>query len=125
MGEEFALMQGMKQIGSVWLYREGLYCRIVCRCTLEGAAMQHLQVCSDSGSLDLGTLVPAEGGFGLDMRLSARRLGAGQLRFFVEQPTKKENGSFSPIRPEEPFSYIERLKTSFLTIQNGEKGIFV
>ncbi len=87
--------------------------------------MRRLQVHSDSGCLDLGTLVPMEGGFGLDMRLSVRRLGAGQLRFFVEQPQKEEKGRFAPIRPEEPFSYIERLKESFLTIQNGEKGIVV
>ena len=125
MEEEYTLMLGEKQIGSVRLYREGLYCRIVCRCTLKGTAMQRLQVRSASGSMDLGTLVPVEGGFGLDMRLSARRLGTGELRFFVGGQENKEKERFAPICPEEPFSYIERLKTSFLSIQNGEKGIFV
>lgn len=124
MEERYPVMQGETEIGRVELQREGLYVRLVCRCQLSGGKLRRLFVHTENGSLDLGTLIPMDGGFGLDMRIPAKRL-SGELRFLLDGTEKKQKTSFVPIRPEEPFSYLERLKTSFLTIQNGEKGIIV
>lgn len=34
-------------------------------------------------------------------------------------------GRFIPIKPEEPFAYIERLKDAYLVRQDGQVGIII
>ena len=47
----------------------------------------------------------------------------GQPEFSLEPRQETDGGTFAPIVPEEPFSYIERLKTGFLVRKYGEIGV--
>lgn len=118
---EYPVYRGTETIGKLRLERQGLYYRLSCRCALS-EGLYRLNAYSDRLCVDLGTLVPMGDGFGLDTRFPVKRLGTEALRFSVHGKT---GGVFVPISPEEPFRYIERLKHSFLEIQNGRMGITV
>lgn len=116
---------GNDQVGKVQVLRQGLYYAFHCRCRLTGAVMCRLEVrCGDSCE-NLGVLVPMDGGFGLDTRIPAKRLNGDKPLFVIIPKHDKSTGTFVPIYPEEPFSYIERLKDGYLTQKNGQIGVIL
>lgn len=122
MIQEYGVFHGTDQVGKVRLEKQGLYYCLSCRCAMK-EGMYHLIVSDAEHREDLGTLLHLGDGFGLDTRFPVKRLGEGQLHFGLY--AKRAGGIFVPIRPEEPFGYIDRLKNTFLEIQNGEKGIVI
>lgn len=75
---------------------------------------------------NLGVVVPMDGGFGLDTRLPAKRLGEGNMEFLlIPKHEEVQSGKFAAIYPEEPFSYIARLKDAYLVRKNGQVGILI
>jgi 5S rRNA maturation endonuclease (ribonuclease M5) len=59
----------------------------------------------------------------LTARFPVKQLKEGNWSFQIVPKDFVSTACFIPIRPEEPFSYISRLKESFLDCQNGEPGI--
>lgn len=114
---------GNQQCGKVQVQKQGLYYRFTCRCRLSGDVVCRLYVSCGGKEENLGIVVPMDGGFGLDTKIPAKRLGEGEPTFSLVP--KHETRKFIPIIPEEPFSYIERLKTSFLVKKYGELGILI
>lgn len=114
---------GNDQTGKVQVIRQGLYYQFHCRCKLTGAVMCRLEVVCADRRENLGVLVPVDRGFGLDTRLPVKRFGEGRPRFHIIPKHDKPEGLFIPIIPEEPFSYIERLKDGFLERRNGQVGV--
>ena len=121
----FEIMQGPSSIGRVTVERQGLYYRIVCRCSLTGEVMHHLVVSSDGNREDLGTLVPYQGAFGLEKRVPVKRLGEGIPEFLLLPKHSSPDGKFIPVYPEEPFSYMSRLKDAYLETRNGQLGVVI
>ena len=111
--------------GKVTVSRQGLYYRIRCRCILPPEDIFRLQAACGSRRENLGVLVPVEDRFGLDTRIPVKQLGEGELAFTVISKRQPVRGNFVPIRDEEPFAYISRLKESFLEIKNGQVGIII
>ena len=111
--------------GKVVIQKKGLYYHFSCRCCLPGDMLYRLVVSSGGIQENLGILVPKECGFGLDTQLPVKRIGKGQPTFFLVPKQQSLSGIFIPIKPEEPFAYISRLKRSFLVLQNGESGIIM
>lgn len=124
MDQQYEVTIGGKQAGKVSVRRQGLYYCFSCRCCLAGDIIYRLVVSSGSARENLGILVPDKGGFVLETRLPVKRIGEGPLSFRLV-PKREEQVSFLPIRPEEPFAYLSRLKQSFLVISNGEPGICI
>lgn len=121
MIQEYPVYQGKEQVGKVRLEKQGLYYRLSCRCAVQEGMYRLTAFCRDRQE-NLGILIPMGDGFGLDTRLPVKRLGDGELHFRIQT---NHTGTFVPIRPEEPFSYIERLKNAFLEIKDGQKGICI
>lgn len=119
--QEYPVYQGQEQIGKVRLEKQGLYYRLSCRCAVKDGMHRLTASCGEKQE-NLGILLPMGDGFGMDTRLPVKRLGEGKLHFRIQH---NNAGTFVPICPEEPFSYIERLKKSFLEIKDGQKGIYV
>ena len=119
----FEIMQGTSSIGKVTVERQGLYYRIRCRCSLTGEVMHHLVVSSGEKREDLGTLVPFDGAFGLEKRIPVKKLGEGEPEFHLLPKHSSPDGKFIPVYPEEPFSYLARLKDAYLETRNGQLGI--
>lgn len=121
MIQEYPVYQGQEQIGKVRLEKQGLYYRLSCRCAVKDGMYRLTASCGEKQE-NLGILLPMGDGFGLDTRLPVKRLGEGEFHFRIQHNSAR---TFVPICPEEPFSYIERLKKSFLEIKDGQMGIYV
>ena len=105
--------------------RQGLYYRFVCRCKLTGDVVCRLYVSCGGQQENLGVVVPVGEGFGLDTRLPVKRFREGEPAFSLVPKHQAASAQFVPIVPEEPFAYIERLKTSFLVKKYGQMGILL
>ena len=122
---------GAQQVGKVQLTRQGLYYRFICRCSLSGDVVCRLKVVCGGREENLGVVVPMDGGFGLDTKLPVKRIGEGNMEFYLAPKgvavteCVQQTGQFIPIYPDEPFAYIARLKKSFFAIQNGQAGVVI
>lgn len=116
---------GNQLAGKVTVQRQGLYYRFSCRCRMTGETVCRLRVVCGDKQENLGILVPMDGGFGLDTKLPAKRLGEGQPEFTLIPKHERSGGTFVPIYPEEPFAYIARLKDAYLVRKNGSVGILI
>ena len=88
--------------------------------------MNRLWVSCGGKQENLGVLVPVGDGFGLDRKFPVKRLGEGEMTFSLGQKQEdRPEGTFVPIYPEEPFSYIERLKDAYLVKKNGQIGVLL
>ena len=122
---EYEVLFGKDRVGKVQVLREGLYYRFFCRCRLSGDVVCRLAVRCGEKEENLGVVVPVGDGFGLDKRLPVKNLGEGEMTFFLMPKQERLEGKFIPIYPEEPFSYIARLKDAFLARQNGQIGVII
>lgn len=116
---------GSQLMGKVQVLRQGLYYRFLCRCQLTGDVVCRLSVTCGDKRESLGVVVPMDGGFGLDTKLPVKRLGEGNMEFYLVPKHDVPAGKFVPIYPEEPFAYIERLKESFLVRKGEQVGVMI
>ena len=116
---------GEQAVGRVQVMREGLYYRFCCRCSLSGAVVCRLVLICGEETHHLGIFVPMGDAFGLDTRLPVKRISETSPVFQVLPGRVVTNGRFVPIKPEEPFAYIARLKDAFLAYQNGQAGVIL
>ena len=121
----YEIMQGASSIGQVAVERQGLYYRFVCRCNLTEKGMHRLVVSCDGKQEDLGTLIPIDGAFGLEKRIPVKRLGEGTPEFLLMSKAQVKKEKFVPVYPEEPFSYMSRLKDAYLAQREGQLGLVI
>lgn len=119
----YELRQGSSPAGTVCVRRQGLYYQFSCRCRLAGTQMYRLMVTCGDKTEDLGLCVPMDGQFGLEKRIPCKRLGEGVPEFRLLPRLEKSRGQFVAVYPDEPFSYMARLKDAFLAYQAGQMGI--
>lgn len=123
MERNYGVYFGKEMAGKVQVQREGLYYRFTCRCQLSGDVVCRLYVTCGDKQENLGVVVPMDDGFGLDTRIPVKRLGEGEMAFTLIPKHESPEGVFVPVYPEEPFSYIERLKKAFLIRKEGRVGV--
>ena len=122
---DYDVFFGNQQAGRVQVTRQGLYYRFLCRCHLTGEVVCRLYITCGGQQESLGVVVPEGDGFGLDTRLPVKRFREGEPSFTLIPKHEASSARFVPITPEEPFAYIERLKTSFLVKKYGQIGILL
>ena len=122
---DYEVFFGNQQAGKVRVQRQGLYYSFHCRCRLTGDVVCRLYVSCGGQQESLGVVVPEGDGFGLDTRQPVKRFREGEPSFALIPKHAVPSGQFVPIVPEEPFAYIERLKTSFLVKKYGQMGILL
>lgn len=123
MEGNYEVYLGSEQVGKVQVIRQGLYYRFLCRCCVAQGRMYRLLISLGDKQENLGILLPLDGGFGLDTRLASKKLGNRKFKFYLLPGETSVSGNFVPICPEEPFSYISRLKKAYLVRKNGQIGI--
>lgn len=121
---DYAVNFNGKQVGQVKLTRQGLYYHLICQCAVSGDTMYRLEASGGTRKTDLGILVPMGQGFGMETRFPVSRLGEGELSFCLHGDALEKRICI-PIKPEEPFAYISRLKDAFLVIQDGQKLVSI
>ena len=149
MEEHYAVMYRNEQVGKLQIQKQGLYCRLQCRCQLPEDDIYRLRMLAGEDSTHIGVLVPEGDGFVLDKNIPAKRIPSGQLRFAVHgsreaevrEPEKPEEipeetpeetlekepeeTEFVPICEGEPFPALEQVRGSVLAWQDDQPGIFV
>ena len=123
MEGQFEAFLAGRPVGKVQVIRQGLYCRVICRCMLPKEGVYSLYALQDNRRENLGVVIPEGDGFWLDKNVAAKRLGEGKLQFVLSSGVQHLSGQFVQISPEEPFLYIDRLKNAFLESENGKNGI--
>ena len=107
-------------VGEVTVRREGLYYCFQARCRLKGEDVCRLTANGEK----LGILVPVGEGFGLETKRPAKQF-SGDWYFQVIPNRPVLEGRFIPIKPEEPFGYLNRLKDGYYCSRNGQPGIMI
>ena len=120
----YEIKQGGSSVGQVCVERQGLYYRFVCRCRLAGGIYRLVVSCGGKRE-DLGILVPLEEGFGLEKRIPVTRMGEGKPEFLLMCKENVRKEKFVSVYPEEPFSYMARLKDAYLERREGQLGILL
>ena len=115
----YEVIGGGQAVGSVTITRQGLYYHFTCRCRISGEVMFRLIMETEGTSSDLGILVPMNGCFGLNTRLSVKLQGKGKPRFFLKPKRETVENAFVRICPEEPFGYLSKLESAYLVRKNG------
>lgn len=122
--DRYDICLGSEILGQATVERQGLYFKIVCRCHLSGQTRFRVSVAGSGGEEDLGLLIPQGSGFGLTKSVAVKKLGE-QLRFQIVPAHVKPNGSFIPLCPDEPFRYLERIKSAVLSRKDGQVGLLL
>lgn len=112
---------GTEAVGTVTVTREGLYYRFRCRCSLSGDVCK-LRLTCGGREVTLGTLIPEGTDFCINTRVPVKHMQSGIPAFSVIPNKPVVAGKFIPICPEEPFTYLERLKDAYLEMRNGQIG---
>jgi len=106
--------------GTVKVTREGLYYRFSARCRVRKKEMCRLE----ANGVSLGIPVPEGDSFGLETRKPVKMFtGDWDFQIIPNRPVLE--GKFIPIKPEEPFSYLARLKDSYLVRRGDMVGILL
>ena len=116
---------GERLCGKVQVQKENLYYRIICRCKINSELVCRLRVQFENGMENVGILTPVEDGFGLCTRLPVKRFLDKPIKFVLTPVSEGRKGQYIPILPEEPFGYIEKLKTSYLAKKDGSYGVLI
>ena len=112
-----------QHVGIVYVQKEGLYYHFSCCCSISKDNMYRLIVDYGNTKENLGILVPKGNNFVLEKKIPAKRISVRNMVFELIPKHALHTGTFVPISPVEPFSYISSLKKSFLCIQNESLGI--
>ena len=122
---EYTIKLGERCVGQARMEREGLYYRISCRCSPGEKGVYRVRVTCGGKSENLGVCVPMDTGFGMDTRIPVKRLGEGTPEFCLVPKQEPPRGKFVAVYPEEPFSYMAKLKGAFLARQGDLLGIVI
>lgn len=114
-----------KPVGTCRVWREGLYYRFNCRCDRVTEEICRLLLQCGEKTVDLGVLIPVGSGFGLDRKLSARNMPAGEPQFSVKVLHRQSDGRFIPVRESDSFAFLSALEKARFGKQNGEVGVFL
>ena len=116
----FSVFLNGQTVGKVQVSREGLYYRFSARCHLREKEMCRLE----ANGINLGIPAPEGAAFRLETKKPAK-LFSGKWDFQIIPNRPAIEGKFVPIKPEEPFSYLSRLKESYLVRKGDLVGIIL
>lgn len=112
-------------IGTAEVTQEGLYYRFWCCCQLSGEVMYQIKVVCEGRESSLGVCVPLYGGFGVETKVAIKKIGKGEMRFYVTPRHFDLQGKFVPISADAPFVYIEKLENAHMAVVNGVQGVVI
>ena len=125
MDGKYGVTFGQAEVGVVQVRREGLYWHFFCSCRITGDVVCRLVVQCGNSRESLGIVVPDGDRFQLDTRLPIKKLDRGEPRFLLVPRHEAGEGIFVPLRPEEPFAYIARLKDAYFVRRYGQAGVVI
>lgn len=120
----YVVYLGDKPAGKLNIAREGLYYSLVCHCQVPEDAVYRLYAVTGKVRENLGVVIPEADGCALVKKIAVKKL-QNDSYFVLSAGSPQEAGSFIPICPEEPFSYIAHLESAFLEVRGGQTGVIL
>ena len=122
-----------KTVGNVHLVKQGLYYHLQCSCSMISREIYRLQVQCGQERIRCGILIPENNRFVLETKIPAKKLYGDDLEFWLENISSCGNvtshlkGEFKyiPIYPDEPFTYLTKLKHAYFEKRNAQGGILI
>lgn len=121
----YDIFRGGEKIGKAEVRREGLYYRFRCVCDLSGLVIYRLIATWGEKKINLGIPVPCDDAFYLDTKIAASRLGKGTPTFIAVPRHPEKTGLWVSVSPDEPFTYLHRLKNAVPEVRDGKMGILI
>ena len=121
----YSVYLGEHACGKVQILKKGLYYRFYCRCSITSDLIYRLRVLCTHSEMNLGVLTPMDDGFILRSQIPVKRFSEKPVRFVLVPVHGMQSGFFAPIIPEEPFSYMERLKDAYLIRKDSDLGAWI
>lgn len=112
----FDVIRDGQAVGRVELKRDGLYCRLSCRCRVADGQIHRLY----AGGEKIGVLIPDGGELVLETKVAVKRLKEG-CTFSLDE----NRGQFIPIRSGEAFDHLGKLRLAKLAFREGEPGVYL
>lgn len=127
MKERFTIFRVGEAVGEASVVREGLYCRIRCRCRGLEKKIHRVEASSEAGKVSLGVLIPNEDVWELETRIAAKRFGDDLQFAIVEEGRvrREKKETFVPVADGEPFAYLDRLETACMAQEDGRIGVVI
>ncbi len=123
MEGSYGVALGGERLGRIQVTRQGLYFCFDCRCDLFSEQMYDVIVAWEDKEERLGLLAPREKRLILTAKLPVKKAGQGEPRFFLRPRHCPMSEAFVPLRPEEPFAFLQRLEGAYLEKRAGQCGI--
>lgn len=111
-------------VGSCRILQQGLYYCFDCRCHMTENGILRLWLQDGECALDLGVLIPEGEYFILRKKLPVKTVVTKAPRFHLRENAPKCD-KFIPVYPEEPFTYLARIKDSYYAQRDGRSGIML
>lgn len=115
MQESYPVLLENVNVGEARIIKEGLYYSISCRCNLSNDTGYRLYICNDIVEMDLGILIPEQGGYVVRTKIAAKRLPHDGFKFCVLSPGHVSSEDRIAINPAEPFPCLSQLEQLRLT----------
>ena len=123
MEGNFDIFRGGEKIGKAQVKQEGLYYRFRCVCALTGEVIYRLTVTCGDQTENLGILIPDGDVFRLEKKLPVSRFAGGEAVIRAVPGNPNKLGLFAPVRPDEPFAYLSRLKNARMERRGETVGV--
>ncbi len=119
----YKILMDKKTVGTAQIIRVGLYYNIICQCKISGTKMVRIIMENESKTVDLGVCVPGENCFEIRTKIPAKQIEGDKFLFLAVENQKNKTVEFFPVSEEEPFIYLEKLKSAKVQIRSGEIGV--
>ena len=116
MEGRYAVLYRGESVGMAEVIRQGLYYRIICRCRIRDSRIHRLY----AGSEKIGVLIPEGESLAMECKVAVSRIKGDCLFSLDEEPQE-----FIPIQIGEEFSYLDKIRLSKLTFQEGNPGMIL
>ena len=115
-------------IGQVEVLRRGLYYHFTAACIFDENEICRLMIRIQDEVMTAGIMVPENNQFILHKKMAIKQFPDGVPEFYVpslQGESVASEGLFVPVSEENPFGYLHRLKSAFLTFREGKMGIWI
>ena len=123
MKEQYKIYMLNQPVGTAIVKAEGLYYSFACSCSIQTDGIYKITVCEGEHSQKLGVLVPNGLEYILTTRLPKKRFLTDAFSFQVTGVQSQASGTYIPLALDKPYSYISKLRNSFLEIHDEQKGV--
>lgn len=121
----YDIFRGSERIGKAEVTRHGLYYRFRCCCNLTGEVIYRIVVQCADATENLGIPLPCADAFVLDKRIPANRFSTETPMFFAVPRHPKRRDDWIPVKPDEPFSYLDQIRNARFVIRDGTAGVVI